>query len=880
MDFLKDYLINVNDITKTKTMIVDNYKIISTNDKTLSKQFLIYDPDNLMLNSRTLIKLLMIKKLPNNMLIKLLNSNSPIIKKYTIHISEVSGILYEDKLFFDFDPYCNFLLNNNTKSKDIQEIIARTTSYNNLNQSSVYLPKDKLNENKKYDFSHIANPYGLEKVVFTGGGTKGICYIGAIIGLFAIGQIFYLNHFSGTSIGALSCLVCGCITPTASEYDIMKTLNLRTITTRCCPILTRYQEAIAFAMERFCKRDVSTFYTLPTYTLYGIWTAIDTVIKNNGLYDPQKSGFLILYALICKKVCHIMKNGLDNLIIIKKSDGSFVEFPDVELPKQSMNKINDLINPVDTEKSQNSQYDVEYKKLYLEYCGNIDFDTDSFTGWELERFFTFKEYNDITNKTLVMTGTQTKRIETVYYTHTNHHYKDLSVLLCATASMSIPLVFKAPIINDSYNLDGGIFDNYPLTHCDKKIRDKITHYNNKIFGYLIDDKNSIIDAYEILRELWLVYNGFIEIMNIGYLNEAPNFAELSEMFFEIRSEVYKLLYFTNIDLGTFLNRDKNNEIILGFSIIDLENIINSINTNSPKNYPQFELPKKGVDFIESQLKLLDSHYRNLDSIFKIGRKTDLADIFELSVKHGSAFNTLIDIIQNDLTQLEHMDLSNSVLLSYQTILTQLMRNILGYYELKGNFVKCDDIETPGIYFSEIMINLYKKLTTFETLTNLAVDTINKNKKNDTSTKNYISSSIQIGTTMISKILTKGTGNNIDTIHMENIEIDQNKSSYTKAMDYFFHTDMTGIMYKYMCIANDRICNDSFNRMRTIKINTFETSTLHFDMDDELKARLIYEGYSKTIKYFTSLLHIMEKTERPRATDEYIESFELRYKHQI
>ena len=68
----------------------------------------------------------------------------------------------------------------------------------------------------------------------------------------------------------------------------------------------------------------------------------------------------------------------------------------------------------------------------------------------------------------------------------------------AIASMSIPGVFKAPIINGSYHLDGGIYDNFSITHCDKKTKDKITHYNNKIFGYLIDDQNSIIDAYEII----------------------------------------------------------------------------------------------------------------------------------------------------------------------------------------------------------------------------------------------------------------------------------------------------------------------------------------------------------------------------------------------
>lgn len=172
--------------------------------------------------------------------------------------------------------------------------------------------------------------------------------------------------------------------------------------------------------------------------------------------------------------------------------------------------------------------------------------------------------------------------------------------------------------------------------------------------------------------------------------------------------------------------------------------------------------------------------------------------------------------------------------------------------------------------------LYIKIVDFEKLTNIATDIINSNNKN-IKIKNYISNSIQIAIAMISKILTRGSGNNID---ITDLDINKNNSSYQKAMDYFFHTDMIGIFYKYMNIANDRICNDSYNKMRTIKLNTFETKVLHYDMDDELKTRLMYEGYSKTIKYFINLLHIMEMTKKSRTKDEYLESYELRFKKMI
>jgi len=675
------------------------------------------------------------------------------------------------------------------------------------------------------------------------------------------------------------------------------------------PLIQKYQKAIGFAMEKFCERSIHTFYTLPTYSFFGIWSALETIAKNNGLYDPQKSGFQIWYALICKKICQIMDNGLDRLIIIKKKNGKYVEF-DRRLP---------LVDHSVT--SENESKDDE-----------INYETDTYDGWELVRFFTYQEYWDHTKKTLVMTGTKTKRLETVYYTHTNPLYKNLSVMVGAHASMSIPWVFKAPIINDSYNLDGGIFDNYPLTHCDRKNKDLITHYNNRIFGYLIDDKNTMIEAYEILRELWLVYNGFIEIMNIGYLKDSPEYPNISELFFEIRSEIFKYLYFTDVDLETFLNIESERECVQGFNIRDLEEIYGLLLTENKnidvdlieemrsenemtdpnmmrrkcdfsEDYDDLMLPGKGIDMILQNLRILDSKHRSSDSLFKIGKRTNLDDIMELAMIHGKAYNELATEINKELLIINSMNRSlhtkSPTICRYETILIHLMSNILSYYELKGNFIKSNESVNPGIFFSQNLKSLYKKMTDFQTLTDGTVNLMNKNSgSNSTQIKNWISGSIQIGLITISKILTQGSGN-IDfcedsvqgTVIGSGTDIGsgsgtdstlqsqqgKEKSSYQKAYEYFFHTDMTGILFKYMCMVNDRVCNDSFNRMRTIRLNTFQASTLNFNMDQELKARLILEGYSKTLRYFANLLNIMEKTKRTRADAEFLESFEIRYK---
>lgn len=853
--------------------MMNDYKIPMRRNKKNENIFLVHtntndtnDEKNHVLNSQSLMRLIALKELPKELLIDMISNKSKSIETYVEQMIEISSVMMEDNIFFNFDPYQNFLLDNKTKKMDIRDVMKKT-----LCEAMCQNPDHDHCDHNQCDHSQRVNPYGLEKVVFTGGGTKGIIYIGAILGLFATGQIFYLDHYAGTSVGAITAMVFGSITPCVSEYERIRGKTLKDILINERVLIQKYQKAIGFAMEKFCERSIHTFYTLPTYSFYGIWTALETMAKNNGLYDPQKSGFQIWYALICKKICQIMGNGLDKLIIIKKKNGKFVDFPEESDDKDDV----------------------------------INYDTDTYDGWELIRFFTFQEYWIHTKKTLVMTGTKTKRLETVYYTHTNSLYKDLSVMTGAHASMSIPWVFKAPIINDSYNLDGGIFDNYPLTHCDKKNKELITHYNNRIFGYLIDDKNTMIEAYEILKELWLVYNGFIEIMNIGYIKDAPDYSKICELFFEIRSEIYKFLYFTDVDLETFLNVESERENVPGFNIRDLEEIyglllseneavdidlIESINKiqdvqqdnqefyETKQNYEDFTLPGKGIDFIAKNLKILDTKHRESESGFKIGRRTNLDDIMELASIQGKAHNVLATEIDKELTTISLMDKSfkTETVDRYEIILTHLMRDILSYYELKGNFIRSNDSLNPGKYFSENLKILYKRLIEFQALTDSAVTLIgNKNPKTSPPTKNWISSNIQIALVTISKILTQGSGNNIDFSDVD--PGTQEKSSYQKAFDYFFHTDMTGILFKYMCMVNDRVCNDSFNRMRTIRLNTYEASTLNFNMDQELKGRLIFEGFSKTIKYFTNLLNIMEKTKRTRADQEYLESCNIRYK---
>lgn len=754
MDVIELY--NAHIFNKT---IIGNYRIINKYNEVYVN----------ILNSNTLLNMITMP------ISNLLECKTQDMILYTNKMKEITDILYDKISYYIFNPSCSFIMGHPC-ADDIKNVIHTIREYYNNKISN--------------DFNNTINPYNLDKIVFSGGGSKGMLYIGCLLGLYASGQIFYNEQFAGTSAGAVFAVLIACITPSKDIFDNIKTQTINDIKTH--DINKKYQEAISFIVERFCKRTIDSFYRPISYTFYGMWTALDNVIKHNGIYDPISSGFQIWFALLCKRLCEIMGNNLDKYIIIKTT-------------KQITDNI---------------------------------IDTDTFNEWELINFFTFGDYHNETDKTIILTGTETKSLTTTYYSHTKH--SKLNILTSVIASLSIPWLFKAPIIEDTYIFDGGIFDNYPITICDKKIRDKITHYNTRIFGFTFDD-NMIIDAYEIIRELWLIYNGFIKITNINFVFDTPNYCKISELFFEIRNELYKLLYYAEIDI--FFDTNNN------YNINTLEKIINIL--------PEYALSRLGIEYIISKLSILKTRYNNIDYIH-IGNKTDLTDIIEIAIYHGSTYK-LIDAILIDINTLNNI-LNNRTLTNdekyYKNILEYLM-DILCYYEIKYAFNKNNDLQTASSNFMTLIKKLCNMIKTIDKMIEKAIE----------KAINTLYTTIQLAYNLINKIL-----KNNDVIYTNN-------KTYTKPIDFFYNTDMFGILGKCMTIINNKINNDFFNEHRTIKLNPFETKILHFNMDENLKFRLIYEGYSKTLKYFSNILHLMEITQLTM-TNEYIASFEMRYKNML
>ena len=826
----------------------DIYKIITLGSNNIHTYILsIYDimaDDEHKINiltSSSLLKLLSLHKMPKDIIMHIFDKILLLDGRFARNLIELSTLFSENIVYHHFDPYINFLLDSKSNR------VAKTKSI-----ISKLLDNDNTSVHNTIDFADKVNPYGFEKVVFSGGGMKGALYLGCILGLLLSGQIFYLNYFIGASVGSMTAIMLACATPSSTEYNIIKNLSLNEITESHPKIVARYKLAIGFIINTINEINLSLFFEKPTQTFYGMMSSLNTILKNNGLYDHTRSGFKVWISLICKKICQIMENGMDKLIIVKRKDGTIINFPS-EIYQDNYEDYNTTNGSCE--------------KIWNENNNDIKFTTDDFKELKLVNFFTFQEYFNETGKTILLSGTKTSHLETVHYTHTHEAYKFLSVMDAFVASSSIPWIFKAPIINGTYNLDGGIYDNYPITHCDKKIGNKITHYNNKIFGFLIDDNSSIIDAYEIIKELWLIYNEFNNIMCISYLITTPQYTEITELFFEIRNYIYKLLYFTDASIYDFLeNKEKN----ISINIQSLSKIYKILLEDEIYQDYKFKLPVFGIQYIHDNLKNL-TEFISQNTSFKTGTKTTFTDVIQLATNQGLIYNDIISIITHDINILNTINDKNNILCEYMQILLHIVNEILVYYEHKGSFVTTNHLEYISKEYATVIKNLHKLISSIEKNIENAMGTLTK------PTKNYLSTGILIAHSMINKIYMRSNDIGID---MSEIETSLKKSMFRKSIDYFFQTDMTGILLKYMCIANDRVCDDTFNQMRTVRLNSFETGSFQFDMCNTVKTRLFYEGFTKTIKFFVSRLRIFEIICENTNIEEYIETNETIYKREL
>ena len=78
---------------------------------------------------------------------------------------------------------------------------------------------------------------------------------------------------------------------------------------------------------------------------------------------------------------------------------------------------------------------------------------------------TFAELYKLTNKNLLIIGTNFTHAREEVFSHTNT--PDMSVITAVRISMSIPVFFTPVLYNNCYYVDGSIKNNFPIKYCNK-----------------------------------------------------------------------------------------------------------------------------------------------------------------------------------------------------------------------------------------------------------------------------------------------------------------------------------------------------------------------------------------------------------------------------
>jgi len=110
-------------------------------------------------------------------------------------------------------------------------------------------------------------------------------------------------------------------------------------------------------------------------------------------------------------------------------------------------------------------YGIDTGEYFMAYL------VDIFLQHNANPLITFKNYQKIYGKRLVLTGSNITKHETEYFSTVNT--PDMRVLDAIRISISIPFLFSAVKYNNHVYVDGGITDNYPLQYC---INDFVTRY--------------------------------------------------------------------------------------------------------------------------------------------------------------------------------------------------------------------------------------------------------------------------------------------------------------------------------------------------------------------------------------------------------------------
>jgi len=129
-----------------------------------------------------------------------------------------------------------------------------------------------------------------------------------------------------------------------------------------------------------------------------------------------------------------------------------------------------------------------------------------FNGIDIPISITLKEFFELTNIELHMYSSELNEFIPIDFSYKTHpDWKLIDVVYCSSC---LPLLFSPYFKNDKIYLDGGIFNNYPISECIKNVNNpdevfgitrnntitnRLTPYNTNIFEYMLKIINNIIE---------------------------------------------------------------------------------------------------------------------------------------------------------------------------------------------------------------------------------------------------------------------------------------------------------------------------------------------------------------------------------------------------
>lgn len=110
----------------------------------------------------------------------------------------------------------------------------------------------------------------------------------------------------------------------------------------------------------------------------------------------------------------------------------------------------------------------------------------------INKNITFKQLYDMSNKTLIITGTCLNDVSCQYFSYTST--PDMQILKALRITMSIPFIFRPYQYNNKLWVDGGVINNFPIDLFNDKLNDVIGIYLDDVYDN-IDEINEIQDYF-------------------------------------------------------------------------------------------------------------------------------------------------------------------------------------------------------------------------------------------------------------------------------------------------------------------------------------------------------------------------------------------------